>query len=664
MNPIPDYNNLKAEELVLDVKNKINDNKEKIKELIKICPKNWEFMEKLAVLDNDLSLAVFPISHLHSVLATDEWRKAYETILPELSLYSAQMSQNQDLYQAILEIKNSPEFNNLSPTKQKIITDEIKEFEHNGVNLDDNKKKIYQKLVLELSELSNKFSNNVLDATNAFSLYLDKEDKKLLGLPNSALELFANLAKAEGREDLKITLDAPCVQAILNFAEDRDFRKDIYAAYSARASELSDEGKFNNEENIYKIRELRQFLATLLGFDDYAEYAIADNKMAKNPQQVSDFLDELVHKSKKAGLKEIEEVKNFALTNLGIEKLEPWDFSFVAEKMKKALFSLSQEELRPYFPLSKALSGMFFITKQLFGADFKENHNFPTWHNEVRVFDVYKNDELIAHFYLDPYARAKKRGGAWMDGVVNKMGEQLPIAYLVCNFSQPVNNEKDSYLTHDELTTLFHEFGHGLHHMLSEVKEYQAAGINGVEWDAVELPSQFMENFCYEKECLKMLSSHKESGEALPDDLIEKIIKAKNFLSACAMLRQLEFAIFDMRCHSEEFFEVDALEILREVRNEVAVAPNYSKNRFPMQFSHIFAGGYSAGYYSYKWAEVLSADCFAAFLEEGIFNPDTGKRFLTEFLSKGSSRSAIDNFVAFRGREPKIEALLLQSGII
>ncbi|MBP3194457.1 MAG: M3 family metallopeptidase [Cardiobacteriaceae bacterium] len=666
----PDYRKLKAEDAYPAISQILKDNQAAIAKIVAENKNNrsWDnLMLKLAELDNNLSLAFFPLGHLHSVLSEKDWRDAYEKILPELSEYSSQMSQNQELYQAILDLKNSAEFIKLSDTKKKIINDEIADFERRGVNLAEDKKEKYREINRELSELTTNFSNNVLDATNAWELYLEEDDSRLQGLPNSAISMLKNLAiQKEKPHSYRLTLDAPVYIAVMSYAEDRKLREIIYRAYNARASELSDNGKFNNFKNITRIRELRQELAQLLGFEDYAALSTADNKMAKNPRKVAEFLEDLREKSYAAGKREIEELEQFAREELQIEKLEAWDISFASEKMRQKRYQLSQEDLRPYFPLSKVISGMFAIVENLFAVSFVQEEAEHLWHRDVRAFAMLDaNGKTRARFALDPYAREKKRGGAWMDSAVERFfdgeNKQIPTAYLVCNFTPPENGE--AYITLDEVTTLFHEFGHGLHHMLTTVDEYQAAGINGVEWDAVEQPSQFMENFCYEPECLKMISAHRETGEPLPQDLLDKVIAAKNHHSAMAMLRQLEFAIFDLRVHSKEFQNADVLEILRQVRREVAVVPEFADNRFPMQFSHIFAGGYAAGYYSYKWAEVLSADSFSAFEEEGVLNPQTGARFYREILARGSSRSSQESFIAFRGREPNTDALLRHNGI-
>ena len=440
----------------------------------------------------------------------------------------------------------------------------------------------------------------------------------------------------------------------------------MYRAYNARASELADEGKYDNAALITEILKLRHEQARLLGFADFAAYSV-DAKMAKESRAVLDFLEDLVQKGKAAGEADMAELRDFAARELGLAGLAPWDMAYASEKLRIAKYALSQEDLRPYFPIGKVIDGLFRISERLFGISFRENSTLSRWHDDVRAWDVLDEaGRLKAQFYLDPYARAKKQGGAWMDGAATRMRDgdnmQLPVVYLVCNFTPPVGKE-EACLTHNEVTTLFHEFGHGLHHMLTDIDIYAVSGLNGVEWDAVEQPSQFMENFCYDRDSLALMTAHKDTGAPLPDALYDKLIAAKNFQSALALLRQLEFSLFDFRLHGADAQGKEALAVHRAIREHVAVTPAYADNRFPMQFTHIFAGGYAAGYYSYKWAEVLSADSFAAFEEEGIFNPATGKRFRDEILAVGGSRPSMDSFIAFRGRKPQADALLRHSGI-
>lgn len=664
----PDYHQIKPEHhtAVLEI---LKENRAAVDVLIAQEQPTWEsLMLPLARMDNRLSLAFSPIAHLHSVLSTQEWREAYEALLPALSEYGADMAQHKGLYEAIKRLQSGAAFAGLNATQQKIIRDQIADFERGGVALPDEKKAQFKAFSLRLSELGTEFSNHVLDATNAWHLLLNNDDSRLSGLPVSALALMQSLAQQQGQSGYRLTLDAPVVIPVLSYAEDRQLRETVYKAYNARASELSDDAQFDNAAIVKEILHIRQQLAQLLGYADFASLSTDDNKMAETPQKVADFLQDLLHKSKAAGEKEMQALREFAAETLSLADLQPWDVSYAAEKLRQQRYALSQEDLRPYFPFGKVMEGMFAITQQLFGVRFARNTQLSVWHKDVSVYDVLNAaGQLQARFYLDPYAREKKRGGAWMDSAVSRFrdGEQLqlPVAHLVCNFTPPVG-DADAYITHDEVTTLFHEFGHGLHHMLTTVDEYGASGISGVEWDAVEQPSQFMENFCYDRDCLAMMTAHQESGAALPQELFEKLLAAKNFQSAMAMLRQLEFAIFDMHIHDKNNQDQEVLAVLKAVRQAVSVTPDYPNNRFPMQFSHIFAGGYAAGYYSYKWAEVLSADSFAAFEETGVLNAQTGAKFRNEILAVGSSRSSMDSFIAFRGREPNIDALLRRhSGI-
>lgn len=661
----PDFKRIRPEHINA-VSAIIAENRQEIATLISQSTPTWQsLMQPLERMENRLSKAFSPISHLHSVCSNDAWRQAYETILPLLSEYSTDMAQHKGLYEAIKRLKNSAEYADMDRTRQKIIDDSLEDFERNGVGLSAADKAEFKSISLRLSELSTRFSNHVLDATHSWHLHLP-DAQRLQGVPESAKALMADLAKQHKQQGYRISLDAPVVIPLLSYAQDRSLREQVYRAYNARASELSDEGKYDNAEIIQEIMQLRDRQAKILGFADYAALSVAD-KMAKTPAAVNAFLEDLLDKSKAAGIAEMQALRDYARNELGLDELQVWDIAYAAEKLRQAKYRLSQEDLRPYFPVSQVIAGLFAVTGKLFAVNFRPNTTLSTWHQDVLTYDVLdENGTLQAQFYLDLYARAEKRAGAWMDGAVSRFkdGEklQLPVAYLVCNFTPPVG-ENEACLTHDEVTTLFHEFGHGLHHMLTRIDDYSASGINGVEWDAVEQPSQFMENFCYEREGLNLIARHKDSGEPLPDALFEKLLAAKNFHSAMAMLRQLEFAWFDFACHSAENREKNVLEVLKAVRSKVAVTPEYPLNRFPMQFSHIFAGGYAAGYYSYKWAEVLSADSFSAFEAEGVFNPETGRRFRDEILAVGSARPSMESFIAFRGRKPQTDALLKHSGI-
>ena len=644
----------------------IEENRAETERLATLTVPTWDtLMQPLERMANRLSKAVSPISHLHGVQSSDEWRTAYEKILPELAAYGTDLAQHNGLYQAVRALQAGDEYPRLSAAQQKVIDDSLESFERHGVALPDDAKAEFRANSQRLTELASRFSNNVLDATNAWQLPL-ADDARLSGLPEAIKPLLADLARQRGMDGYCLTLDAPVVIPVLTYADDRELRETVYRAYNARASELADDGQYDNAAIIEETMRLRARQAEILGYADYAALSVAD-KMAKQPQAVFTFLDDLVDKSKAAGEAEMAALRDYAARELSLADLAPWDVAYAAEKLRQAQYALSQEDLRPYFPISTVIDGLFAISQRLFGVHFRANHSLSTWHKDVLAYDVLNADgSLRAQFYLDPYARAKKRGGAWMDGAVSRFRDngalQLPVAYLVCNFTPPVG-DSEACLTHQEVTTLFHEFGHGLHHMLTDVDIYSISGINGVEWDAVEQPSQFMENYCYDREALAGMTRHKDSGAPLPDELYNKLIAAKNFQSAMAMLRQLEFALFDFRYHSGTAWRDKTLDVHAAVRAAVAVTPAYAANRFPMQFSHIFAGGYAAGYYSYKWAEVLSADSFAAFEEEGVFNAATGARFRDEILATGGSRPSMASFIAFRGREPRVDALLQQSGI-
>ena len=644
----------------------IEENRAETEHLATLTAPTWDtLMQPLERMANRLSKAVSPISHLHGVQSSDAWRAAYEKILPELAAYGTDLAQHNGLYQAVRALQAGGEYPRLSAAQQKVIDDSLESFERHGVALPDDAKAEFRANSQRLTELASRFSNNVLDATNAWQLPL-ADDARLSGLPEAIKPLLADLARQRDMDGYCLTLDAPVVIPVLTYADDRELRETVYRAYNARASELADDGQYDNAAIIEETMRLRARQAEILGYADYAALSVAD-KMAKQPQAVFTFLDDLVGKSKAAGEAEMAALRDYAARELSLADLAPWDVAYAAEKLRQAQYALSQEDLRPYFPISTVIDGLFAISQRLFGVHFRANHSLSTWHKDVLAYDVLNADgSLRAQFYLDPYARAKKRGGAWMDGAVSRFRDngvlQLPVAYLVCNFTPPVG-DSEACLTHQEVTTLFHEFGHGLHHMLTDVDIYSISGINGVEWDAVEQPSQFMENYCYDREALAGMTRHKDSGEPLPDALYNKLIAAKNFQSAMAMLRQLEFALFDFRYHSGTAWRDKTLDVHAAVRAAVAVTPAYAANRFPMQFNHIFAGGYAAGYYSYKWAEVLSADSFAAFEEEGIFNAATGARFRDEILATGGSRPSMASFIAFRGREPRVDALLQQCGI-
>ncbi|MCR6653087.1 MAG: oligopeptidase A [Cellvibrionaceae bacterium] len=629
---------------------------------------SWEsLVEPIEQREDELSQAWSPVSHLNSVANSPSLREAYNSSIALLTDYNTRMGQNHALFAAYERLAGGDTYQQLTTAKQTAIQNALRDFRLAGVSLPEEAKQRYGEIQTRLSELSNRFSNNVLDATQGWFKHIT-DPEELAGLPESALASAARAAKNRNLDGWVLTLDGPVYLTVMTQADNRELRREIYTAYMTRASDQGPTaGQWDNTALIEEILQLRQELARLLGFANYAELSIAP-KMAQSTSQVLEFLVELAQKSRAQAERDLAELREWALTERGVAHLEVWDVPYYSEKLKEARYEISQEVLRPYFTLAKVLDGLFLLNKKLFGIDIKPQDGVETWHPDAQFYVVERNGKPVAYFYLDLFAREGKRGGAWMaECRVRRRtseGLQLPVAYLVCNFNAPVG-DTPSLLTHNEVTTLFHEFGHGLHHMLTQVDVAAVSGINGVAWDAVELPSQFMENWCWEPSVLKSLSGHHKTGASLPDDLIAKMLAAKNFQAAMMILRQIEFALFDFRLHMEYgtagFPGVQAL--LDEVRREVAVLVPPSFNRFQNGFTHIFAGGYAAGYYSYKWAEVLSADAFAAFEENGLFDAATGERFLREILEKGGSEDAMVLFRRFRGREPDISALLRHAGI-
>lgn len=619
--------------------------------------------------DDQLGRLWSPVSHMNSVKSSDELRAAYESCLPLLSEYSTFVGQHTGLYQAYEAIAQSNEFNGLSQPQQKVVTDALRDFKLSGIALDETAQQRYGEIVTRLSELSSNFSNNVLDATHAFTVTITDESE-LAGLPQSAKDAAQELAQSKEQSGWLFTLDFPSYFPVMTYADNESLRETMYRAYVTRASEQGPNGgEFDNSDIMAETLALRHELAQLLDFDSYAEKSLA-TKMANTTDEVLSFLRDLATKSKAQGKADYQEVLVFAHDKFGKSTLNAWDVGYYSEKLKQDRYSISDEQLRPYFPEQKAVSGMFNVVNKLFNITIKQREGVDTWHPDVKFYDIFdQSNALRGSFYLDLYAREKKRGGAWMDDCVCRRTRedgdlQLPVAYLTCNFNRPIG-DKPALFTHDEVVTLFHEFGHGIHHMLTKISASGVSGINGVPWDAVELPSQFLENWCWEPEALAFISGHYETGEPLPQDLLDKMLAAKNFQSAMHMLRQLEFSLFDFIMHAEYSPETgdQIQQVLDTVRDEVAVVDIPDFNRFQHGFGHIFSGGYAAGYYSYKWAEVLSADAFGKFEEDGIFNPETGHSFLTHILEKGGSQEPAQLFAAFRGRAPEIDALLRHSGI-
>jgi oligopeptidase A len=629
----------------------------------------WKnLIEPIENAEDRINKAWSPVSHMNSVVNSDELREAYNACLPKLSAYSTEMGQNEALFKAYKSIAESDEYAALDTAQQKIIRNALRDFHLSGIDLDADKKQRYKEISQELSQLASNFEENVLDATNAWTKLITNE-LDLTGLPASALALARQTAEQNGQEGWMITLQFPSYHAVMTYADNRELRREHYEAYSTRASDQGPHAdRWDNSEIMEKILALRHEKARLLGFENYAELSLA-KKMAEKPDDVMNFLEDLADKSWRQARRDLAELRDFARTYYGVGDLQSWDIGYYSEKMRQHFYQLSQEEVKAYFPITKVLPGLFAVVEKLYGLRIAEIHDFDSWHPDVRFFEITdRNDELRGRFFVDLYARPKKRGGAWMDDCVGRKKidskVQTPVAYLTCNFTPPTGSDP-ALLTHDEVTTLFHEFGHGLQHMLTRVDHLGVSGINGVEWDAVELPSQFMENWCWEKDALPLMSGHYQTGEPLPDELLNKMLAAKNFQSGMLMVRQLEFSLFDFRIHRDYDPARGGriYETLNQVREQVAVVIPPAFNRFAHSFGHIFAGGYAAGYYSYKWAEVLSSDAFSLFEEKGIFDPETGNAFLTNILEKGGSEEAMDLFVKFRGRKPTIAALLRHNGI-
>ncbi len=611
------------------------------------------------------------VGHLHSVNDIPAWREAYNEMLPEVSRFYAELGQNLKLFEKYKALRESAEYATLSVEQKKVVNNEVRDFRLSGAELPEDQKPRFQAIMEELSQLSAKFAENLLDATNAFAEIVTDE-ALLAGLPDDAKEAARTAAEKAGVDGWKFTLHAPSYGPVMQYADNRDLRARMYRAYATRAAEFHDgssKPEWDNTPIIQRMLELRVEDAKMLGFNNFAEISLAP-KMADTPAQVLAFLRELAAKAKPFAEKDIAELRAFAKDELGLADFQPWDAAYVSEKLLQARYAFSEQEVKQYFTEPKVLGGLFKVIESLFNVKVKAD-TAPVWHEDVRFYRLETPaGELVGQFYLDLYARETKRGGAWMDEARSRRrvqsGIQKPIAYLNCNFSRPVGG-KPATFTHDEVTTLFHETGHGLHHLLTRGEELGVSGIHGVEWDAVELPSQFMENYCWEWEVVEGMTAHVDTGTPLPRELFDKMLAAKNFQSGMMAVRQIEFSLFDMLIHSD--FDpksgLTVMDVLNDVRKEVAVLLPPAWHRFPNSFSHIFGGGYGAGYFSYKWAEVLSADAYAAFEEAGNpFDATVGKRFLDEILSVGGSRPAIESFKAFRGREPSVDALLRHSGMI
>ncbi len=666
---LPPFSAIRAEHVKPAIEQILADSRNQVQALLATPPAQWTWSNLIEPLDDmgeKLSRAWSPVSHLNAVMNSPELREAYESCLPLLSQYYTELGQNQALFEAYQQLANSAQFATLDKAQQTIIEHALRDFRLSGIALPPEQQKRYGELQMRLSELQSTFSNQVLDATQAWTKQIS-DAAQLDGLPDSALEQAKQAAEARELDGWLITLDFPSFYAVMTYATDRALREEVYTAFCTRASDQGpNAGKLDNGPIIDEILTLRQELAELLGFANYAELSLA-TKMADSTDQVLGFLRDLGQRSKSYAEEDLSALRAFAAEQ-GCSDLQPWDLGHYSEKLLQHRYAISQEVLRPYFPVNTVIKGMFGIVQKLYGIELREVEQFERWHADARLFEVTEHGEVIGRFFLDLYARSHKRGGAWMDGCRDRRllpsGElQRPIAYLVCNFTPPGSGGKPALLTHDEVTTLFHEFGHGLHHLLTRVDYASASGINGVAWDAVELPSQFMENWCWEPEGLALISGHFQTGEPLPQELLDKMLAAKNFQSGMGMLRQVELSLFDFELHVRENPELSAQQVLDKVRDETSVLRAPAFNRFQNGFSHIFAGGYAAGYYSYKWAEVLSSDAFSRFEEEGVLNEKTGRAFRDNILARGGSEEPMALFVAFRGREPSIDPLLRHLGL-
>jgi len=632
-----------------------------------VAEPTWDdFVQPLEDANERLYRAWGQVSHMNAVMNSPALREVYNANLPKLSQYGTELSQHEGLYRKYKALRAGAAFGALSAARQRVVDNRLRDFRLGGAELDDVAKARFKAVAERLSELSSKFSDNVLDATNAFAHFATSE-QELLGLPEDVVTAARAAAEADGKPGWKFTLHMPSYLPVLQYADHRPLREAMYRGYATRASELGDPA-LDNTPVMNEILRLRREEAQLLGYRTFAEVSLVP-KMADTPAQVLGFLHDLATRARPFAERDLADLRAFARDELGLDSLDAWDYAWASEKLRVARYSFSEQEVRRYFPEDRVVAGMFRLIETLYGLTITQD-TAPLWHPDVRFHRITDRDgRTIGRFYMDLYARTTKRGGAWMDDAMSRRrttsGMQTPVAYLNCNFTAPVDG-KPALFTHDEVITLFHEFGHGLHHLLTHVEDLAVSGINGVEWDAVELPSQFMENFCWERDVLSHMTAHADTGEPLPRVLFDRMLAARNFQSGMQTVRQLEFAMFDMRVHHDldPSGSRSVLDLLGEVRREVAVVIPPAFNRFPHSFSHIFAGGYGAGYYSYKWAEVLSADAYSLFEDMGVLDPEAGERFRREILGVGGSRPAMESFVAFRGREPSIEALLRHSGMV
>lgn len=679
MQQLPEFSKIKSEQVEPVIDQILQQNRKEIAKLLtdqqrcnlKDAGYNWDsLLQPLEDMDVRLNRVWSAVSHLMHVRDSKEWRQVYQNCIPKLTAYATELRQNAVLYKAVNHIQQGEGYKKLNPAQRKIIENSIRDFKLAGVHLPADKKQRLAEINEQLAKLTHQFEENVLDATGGWTLLIS-DQVDLAGMPEIALAQSLSAAKAKKQQGWLLTLEYPCYHAVITYVDNRQLREQIYTAYVTRASDQGPQaGKWDNSQVMIDILNLRHEEAQLLGFSNYAELSLATNKMAKKPEEVITFLQDLVEKSKPVAEKEWQELSRFAKEQYGVSPLQPWDVAYYSEKLRLKKHDLSQEELRPYFPEDKVLQGLFSIVEKLYGITIKEQKEFDKWHDDVRFFTVYDQaGSQRAAFYLDLYARSHKRGGAWMDGCSDRHHfadgmQQIPVTFVTCNFAGP-SEGKPSLLTHEEVLTLLHEFGHALHHMLTKVNYASVAGTNGVDWDVVELPSQFMEHWGWAKESVPYLSQHYKTREPFPDDLYARMYAAKDFQAGMQMVRQLEFALFDFKLHlgyNPEKPEIQTL--LDQVRAQVAVVPVAKFNRFQHGFSHIFGGAYAAGYYSYKWAELLSCDAFTKFEEQGIFDEKTGREFLHNVLEVGGVSESLEMFVAFRGRKPNIDALLRHNGIV
>ncbi|MBB6520139.1 M3 family metallopeptidase [Pseudoteredinibacter isoporae] len=673
-NLLPPFSKIENEHIETAISSLIDQSKSELEAQLNHLgdqPSWSSLVEPLEARSDRLSKAWSPVSHMHSVVNNDGLREAYQACIGKLTEYSTGLGQNEALFNAYQQLAEGEQYEQLSAAQKSTIEQALRDFKLAGVSLSKQDKARFGEIKSRLSELSTQFSNNVMDANQAW--YFHTEDEAMLvGLPQMQRDIAKQSAETKSLSGFVLTLDIPSYLSVMQYADRRDLRETLYRAYVSRASEntvrLNDEeGPWDNAPLIAETLQLRHQLAELLGFSNYAELSIA-RKMAKQTDEVVDFLRELASSSRKVAEQDLKELQEFAAEQGLQGELQAWDLNYYGEKLKQEKFDVSDEALRPYFPAPVVIKGLFDIVHKLFDIEIFEEPDADLWHEDVKFFRIEKSGQVLARFYLDLYAREHKRGGAWMDECrvrrQTENGLQLPVAYLVCNFTAPVG-DKPALLSHDEVTTLFHEFGHGLHHMLTEIDVAAVSGINGVPWDAVELPSQFLENWCWQAESIAMISSHYETGESLPQDMLDKLLAAKNFQAGLQMLRQIEFALFDFLLHKD--YQANSPEdpqaVLNKVRDEIALIKPPTFNKFQNGFSHIFAGGYAAGYYSYKWAEVLSADAFSYFEEKGIFSAEAGQWFLETILSRGGSEDIADLYERFRGRAPSSSALLRHNGM-